>query len=71
MRDWYALHYPDGISPAPLTDAFGRLSPSQRIKLQNALEQEILRTSRRAVAQSVGMSSDDLQKFLDGARPAA
>lgn len=71
LRDWYAIHFPEGISPTPVSDAFGRLSPSQRAALQDALEQEVVRTSRRAVARSLGMSSDGLQKFLDGAPPSS
>ena len=70
MREWYALHYPDGIPPLPISDAFGRLSAAQKTTLQSAVEQEIVRTSRRAVARSVKMSSDGLQKFLDGAPPS-
>lgn len=71
LHDWYAIHFPEGISPTPISDAFGRLSPSQRAALQDALEQEVVRTSRRSVARSVGMSSDGLQKFLDGAPPSS
>ena len=65
MTEWYVRHY-DGAAPAPLADVFGRLGPLQLAALRFALKKRIERTSQRAVARAVGMSSSGLQKFLGG-----
>lgn len=71
LHAWYARHYPAGTAFAPLPDAFGRLDSSRSAEIRAEMERRIVRTSRRAVARAVGMSSDGLQKFLDGSVPSS
>lgn len=70
LRAWYARHYGGGTAFAPFADAFGRLDSGRCAEIRAELERRIVQTSRRSVARAVRMSSDGLQKFLDGPCPA-
>lgn len=71
MRDWYERYHNEDGPPAPVADAFDRMSSPQALAIRSALEEHIVKTSRRAVARAVGMSPDGLQKFLEGAAPSS